>query len=88
MKVRVLAARPGLRVPFCDATGHPVRGAQGAISITEAGLLFEHSGEVRPGPVLVDDSTFIREQVACGDLRFVPDDPPPARTARRGRDEE
>lgn len=89
MKVRVLAARPGLHVPFCDAMGHPVRGAQGAVSITEDGLLYEHSGEVRPGPVVVDDSLFIRDQVACGDLRFVSDDPPPPPVLRRrGKDEE
>ena len=71
MKVRVLAARPGLRVPITDAMGHPLRGAQGAISVTETGLLYEHDGHEVPGPVLVDDSLNLREQIRVGDIRIV-----------------
>ena len=77
-KVRVLAARPGLRVPITDAQGHPLRGAQGAISVTATGLLYEHDGHEVPGPVLVDDSLNLREQLRVGDLRLVEDAPAPA----------
>lgn len=88
MKVRVLAARPGLRVPITDAMGHPLRSAQGAISVTETGLLYEHDGHEVPGPVAVDDSLNLREQIRVGDLRVVeqaapaPEAPPPTRSAR------
>ena len=86
--IRVLAARPGLRVPITDAQGHPLRGPQGAISVTETGLLYEHNGTERPGPVEVEDSLNLRDQIACGDLRVVSADPvPPARPAKRGEKE-
>jgi hypothetical protein len=75
MQVRVLAARPGLRVPITDAKCHPLRSAQGAISVTDEGLLYEHSGQVVKGPVLVDDSLYLRDQVAVGDLVIVADQP-------------
>jgi hypothetical protein len=88
-QVRVLAARPGLRVCITDAQGHPLRGAQGAICVTSEGLLYEHSQTLQRGPVLVDDSLNLRDQLACGDLVIVPDQTAATEAPRvRGKREE
>jgi hypothetical protein len=82
--------RPVPGCAFASPTHRGTRsGAQGAICVTSEGLLYEHSQTLQRGPVLVDDSLYLRDQLACGDLVIVPDQTAATEAPRvRGKREE